>query len=95
MKIDRFPFRGNPVTFSVTIFLGTLLSSVSFSQQGFQVSRPPGLYFGLVMSLVLVIHLFLITRMGALQDHIFNKEIRHLDEHLDHLEEKLRESKNQ
>ncbi len=94
MQLDRFPFRGNPVTFSLTIFLGTLLSSVSISKHGLLLSKPTGLFFGLVMSLVLLVHLFLVTRMGKLQDSIFSTEIRHLDEHLENLEQKLRELKN-
>lgn len=95
MKLEQFPLAGNPLTFSMTVFVGTLLSSASVSQQGFQFSRPDGLYFGIVMSLVLLIHLFLVTHLGKRQDAFFSSEIRRLDLHLEKLEDKLRELKNQ
>jgi len=89
LKIERFPFFGSPVTFSITVFLGTMFSSASISQQGIQFARPSGLYFGMVMSLSLLVHLFLVTRMGKRQDAVFAAEIRRLDEHLQRLEQQL------
>lgn len=93
LKIERFPFFGSPVTFSITVFLGTMLSSAGISQQGIQFARPSGLYFGLVMSLSLLVHLHLVIRMGKHQDGVFSAEIRHLDDHLQHLEQQLQDLK--
>lgn len=86
---------GEPATLSLMIFLGTLVTCSSAVRSKMLLAQPSGLYFGLILSTALVLHLVLSTRLGRLQEVLFQAEIRRLDEHLRNLEQKLHATKKQ
>lgn len=84
---------GEPASLSLMMFLGTLVTCSSAVRSQMLLARPSGAHFGLMISTALLVHLLLSTRLGRLQEVLFQAEIRRLDEHLKDLERKLHASK--
>ena len=95
MRFMRFPFLGNPVTFSVTVTLGTIVTCSSIPNIELGLSVPNALFSGSVISTALLIHLLLVTRLAKIQDHEFELRLKELQQKLDDLETRFRKLKRE
>lgn len=84
---------GEPAGLTLMIFIGTLVTCSSAVRSQMLLARPSGVYFGLILSTALLLHLLLATRLGRLQELLFQAELNRLEEHLKDLERKLHASK--
>ncbi|HUF37416.1 MAG TPA: J domain-containing protein [Anaerolineales bacterium] len=92
-RLNRFPFVGSPVAFSVTVTLGTIVTCSSIPNIELGLSTPNSLYSGTVISTALLVHLFLATRLGRIQDHAFAARLLKIERRLAELEQHLHDLK--
>ena len=92
MQFNRFPFLGSPVSFAITVMLGALVTCGSLPRMDQGLSVPTSLFHGTMISAALLVHLYLATRLGNVQEQRFSAELRALDEQIQSLEEKFRSS---
>lgn len=93
MRSVRFPFVGNPIAFSIAVSVGMIVTCSSIPSIEMGLSAASSLFRGIVISAALLIHLFLATRLGRVQDLEFEARRGEILARLAELEKRFEQSK--
>jgi hypothetical protein len=93
MRIPRYPGVSSPVGFSLAVFAGTTLACTAIiaPREGNPVSSASFFIGGIVISLALLIHVYLVRRLSRLQETLFTQEQNNLTQRIRALERQLNE----
>ncbi len=91
MRLKNHPLLGNPIVFSISVFIGSTMACVSlFGPRA--IGSPSSISVltgGVVLSLSMLTHLFIATQLGRVQEQIFRIEHHSLFRRVRDLEKQL------